>query len=172
MPSKQDVSNESKQILLTNEEVENNEHEQSSLSDSESEGESDDESDDESEVVEVHTKKVDLIEEETNYEKMTAKELKEIITDRGVNVKKYMKKQEMIDMLTNMDKQEEVYVVKEDINEDESVVLEQKEDGFDLSLTNQEEGVEDLWDLTSSCVRTHPACGECWWCKEREWARG
>ena len=36
----------------------------------------------------------------------------------------------------------------------------------------QEEGVEDLWDLTISCVRTHPACGECWWCKEREWARG
>lgn len=36
----------------------------------------------------------------------------------------------------------------------------------------QEEGVEDLWDLTGSCVRTYPACGECWWCKEREYARG
>ncbi len=33
-----------------------------------------------------------------------------------------------------------------------------------------EEGVEDLWDMTGSCVRSYPPCGECWWCKERAWA--
>ena len=38
-------------------------------------------SDDESEVDEEETKQVEIVEEETHYEKMTAKELKELITD-------------------------------------------------------------------------------------------
>ena len=36
----------------------------------------------------------------------------------------------------------------------------------------QEEGVEDLWDLTASCCWSSPPCGTCWDCEEREYARG
>ena len=137
-----ELSNNSKQILLTGEES-NHDNEESSLSDSESE----DESDSESEVDEEETKQVDIVEEETNYEKMTAKELKELITERGVSVKKYMKKQEMIDMLNDMDnKVQEVHVIKEQnsVEEEQEVILEQVDGGFDLSLTSQKNDVEEL----------------------------
>ena len=138
----EDVSNDSKQIMLTSEEHAENVNDESSLSDSESEEE---ESDSESESDEEETKQVEIVEEETHYEKMTAKELKELITDRGVNVKKYMKKQEMIDMLTEMDnKEQEVHVVKE---EEHEVILEPVDGGFDLSLTKQDEVVEEVVEV-------------------------
>ena len=136
----EEVSNDSKQILLTTEEHTENVNEESSVSDSESEveEESDSESEDEEE-----TKHVEIVEEDAKYEKMTAKELKEIITERGVNVKKYMKKQEMIDMLTEMDnKGQEVHVVKEEVVGEHDVIIEPVDGGFDLSLTQPKEVVE------------------------------
>ena len=59
-----------------------------------------------------------------------------------------MKKQEMIDMLTEMDnKGQEVHVVKEEVVEEEhEVILEPVEGGYDLSLTEQEEVVEEVVD--------------------------
>lgn len=143
----EDVSNDSKQIMLTSEEHAENVNDESSLSDSESEDE--EESESESEADEEEIKQVEIVEEETHYEKMTAKELKELITDRGVNVKKYMKKQEMIDMLTEMDnKEQEVHIVKEEVVEEEhEVILEPVDGGFDLSHTEQEEVVENVVEV-------------------------
>ena len=43
-----------------------------------------------------------------------------------------------------MDKVNEVHVVKEEVNEVESVILEQEEGGYDLSLTEQKEEVEEI----------------------------
>lgn len=68
--------------------------------------------DDQDEIVEENIKTIEVqmeIPQEQNYEKMTIKELKQVLESRGNSIpKRNIKKQELIDMLISIDDQEEL----------------------------------------------------------------
>ena len=105
----------------------------------------------------IETSNNELMDNSVSYDKLTVKELKELLNQREISFKKSTKKQEMIDLLNKYDNDSNLNIVLSneiDNNKEEQVTENMTNDDneVELNIENDEEGLnnQDIVDETQS----------------------
>ena len=105
----------------------------------------------------IETSNNELMDNSVSYDKLTVKELKELLNQRDISFKKSTKKQEMIDLLNKYDNDSNLNIVLSneiDNNKEEQVTENMTNDDneVELNIENDEEGLnnQDIVDETQS----------------------